>query len=203
MTLPMRLPRMAMPPDLSVTKSLKGPTRRDLKKVYLSLGSNLGDRAAHTQKALAELDAAGIKIQRVSSLYRTEPLDFLPQAWFLNCVVEATTTLMPLQLLRTVKAVEWAVGRRRGVSKGPRPIDIDILLYENVVVHSPELTIPHARLKERRFVLIPLRELSPTVRHPVNRRTVTELLHESLDRSQVVLYRPQAEERNTKTGIRS
>ena len=94
-----------------------------------------------------------------------------------------------MQLLKAVKSVERALGRRPGVSKGPRPIDIDILLYENVVVRTTALTIPHERMNERRFVLIPLRELAPAARHPISKRTVTEMLQDAPDLSQVVRYR--------------
>ena len=165
------------------------PESRAGKQVYLSLGSNRGDRVTNLHRAVEELGKAGVKIQRVSSYYKTEPVDFGPQAWFLNCAVEASTELMPMQLLKAVKSVERALGRRPGVSKGPRPIDIDILLYENVVVRTAALTSPHARMNERRFVLVPLRELAPAARHPVSRRTVTEMLQDSPDLSQVVRYK--------------
>jgi len=165
------------------------PDSRASKQVYLSLGSNRGDRVANLRRALEELDKAGVRVHRVSSFYKTEPVDFGPQAWFLNCAVEASTEFMPMQLLKAVKSVERTLGRRPGVSKGPRPIDIDILLYENVVVRTAALTIPHERMNERRFVLVPLRELTPTTRHPVSRRTVTEMLHDSPDMSQVVRYK--------------
>lgn len=161
-----------------------------MKSAYLSLGSNLGDRARNIRKALELLPEAGVEIRRVSSFYRTEPVDFRPQAWFVNCVAEAATVLMPLQLLTAVKKVERSVGRRPGGPKGPRPIDIDILLYENIVVRSSALTIPHPRLSDRRFVLIPLRELAADARHPVTRHTVEEMLAETLDKSQVVKLRP-------------
>ena len=162
---------------------------RPSKQVYLSLGSNRGDRVANLRRAMEELDRIGVKVQRVSSFYKTEPVDFGPQAWFLNCAVEASTEFMPMQLLKAVKSVERTLGRRPGVSKGPRPIDIDILLYENVVVRTAALTIPHERMSERRFVLIPLRELAPAARHPVSRRTVTEMLQDVPDLSQVVRYK--------------
>src|SRR5271169_6775802 len=118
---------------LAETDPAMPPARPDLrssKQVYLSLGSNRGDRVANFRRAMAELDKVGVKAQRVSSFYKTEPVDFGPQAWFLNCAVEAATELMPMQLLKAVKSVERALGRRPGVSKGPRLIDIDILLYE-------------------------------------------------------------------------
>ncbi len=167
-----------------------GPGSRPAKQVYLSHGSNRGDRVANLRRAMEELDKVGVKVQRASSFYKTEPVDFGPQAWFLNCAVEASTELMPMQLLKAVKSVERAMGRRPGVSKGPRAIDIDILLYENVVVRTAALTIPHERMNERRFVLVPLRELAPAVRHPVSRSTVAEMLQASPDLSQVVRYKP-------------
>lgn len=159
------------------------------KLVYLSLGSNRGDRVANLKRAIEELGKAEVKIERTSSFYKTEPVDFGPQAWFLNCAVEARTELMPMQLLKAVKRVERALGRRPGVHKGPRPIDIDILLYEDVVVRTTDLIIPHERMNERRFVLIPLRELASAARHPVSKRTVTEMLHDTSDLSQVVRYK--------------
>ncbi len=162
-----------------------------MKRVYLSLGSNLGDRVAQIRKALEMLPSEGVPILRVSSLYKTEPVDFRPQAWFVNCVAEADTELMPLQLLKALKSIERALGRRPGIPKGPRAIDIDILFYENVVVHTPELTIPHARLGDRRFVLMPLRELAATARHPLTQRTVLEMLRETSDASQVVRLTPE------------
>jgi 2-amino-4-hydroxy-6-hydroxymethyldihydropteridine diphosphokinase len=156
------------------------------KRVFLSLGSNLGDRVANIRKALEQLAGVGVAITRVSSFYKTEPMDFRPQAWFVNCVAEAETCLMPMQLLNALKAVERALGRRTGVAKRPRAIDIDILLYESVVVRSAALTIPHERMAERRFVLLPLRELAGSIRHPVSRRTVYEMLAEAGDTSKVV-----------------
>jgi 2-amino-4-hydroxy-6-hydroxymethyldihydropteridine diphosphokinase len=138
---------------------------------------------------MEELGKAGVWVERVSSFYKTEPVDFGPQAWFLNCAVEARTHFMPMQLLQAVKSVERGLGRRPGVSKGPRPIDIDILLYEKVVVRTAALTIPHERLSERRFVLVPLREIAPATRHPISRRTMAEMLHDARDLSQVIRYK--------------
>jgi 2-amino-4-hydroxy-6-hydroxymethyldihydropteridine diphosphokinase len=157
-----------------------------MKHVFLSLGSNLGNRIQNIRKALDLLPQAGVEIRRVSSFYKTEPVGVGAQSWFVNCAAEVSTELMPLRLLKTLKSVERALGRRPGVSKGPRPIDIDILLYENVVVRSSVLTIPHERLGERRFVLVPLRELAAQGRHPVTQRTVLEMLHDTRDLSQVV-----------------
>jgi len=176
-----------------------------MKTVYLGLGSNLGDRAANLEHGLAALQAAGADVVRRSSLYATEPVGFAPQHWFLNCVAEATTTLMPRQLLRATQQVERALGRRKTVRNGPRTIDIDILLYGANVVSTPDLEIPHPRLAERRFVLIPLREIAPGLRHPTLRRTISEMLANSQDRSEVRLWHPSddphAAQGGTKQGL--
>ncbi len=164
-----------------------------MKRVFLSLGSNLGNRSGNIQEALDALTAAGLEVRRVSSFYRTEPVEFRQQPWFVNCVAEVLTELLPLQLLKAVQRVEHSLGRRRVVNKGPRTIDIDILLYENVVVRSAALNIPHESMAQRRFVLIPLGELAPGLRHPVTERTVTEMLSETADASQVIRIQSPAD----------
>lgn len=153
--------------------------------VYLSLGSNLGDRAAHIERALARLGETGVRIMKRSSFYETEPVEFLAQGWFLNIAVEAETDLMPRQLLRVIRAIERELGRKRIVRSGPRTIDIDILLFGANVVRAAELQIPHPRMTERRFVLAPMTEIAPALRHPVLRLTMAELLAGTKDRSQV------------------
>lgn len=160
-----------------------------MKRAYISLGSNLGNRTGTLRKALAELTATGIEVVRVSEFYKTEPVDFSPQRWFVNCAAEVSTNLMPLQFLKTLKSIERKLGRRVGVAKGPRPIDLDILLFENSVIRSSALTVPHAKLPERRFVLVPLCEIAPRVRHPVTQKTVLDMLRETIDGSQVVRLR--------------
>jgi 2-amino-4-hydroxy-6-hydroxymethyldihydropteridine diphosphokinase len=147
-----------------------------VKLTYLSLGSNLGDRESNLQSALDQLAAPDLHIRRVSSIYETEPLEYTGQHWFLNLVAEAETDLFPMQLLWRVNKIERALGRIRAIPKGPRTLDIDIVLYANAVVHSQALEIPHPRMAERRFVLAPLAELAPNLRHPVNCRTIRELL---------------------------
>jgi 2-amino-4-hydroxy-6-hydroxymethyldihydropteridine diphosphokinase len=149
-----------------------------LKHAFLSLGSNLGDREAHLLDALDRLEAAGIHTLRRSSIYETEPQDLPNQPWFLNLVVEVETELFPRLLLARAQAIELGMGRRRVVSKGPRTIDIDILLVGNYVIRTRELQVPHPRISERRFVLEPLAELAPDLRHPATGKTVREMLSE-------------------------
>ena len=172
-----------------------------MKRVFLSLGSNLGNRAGNIQKALDKLVEAGMEVRRVSSFYSTEPVEFRQQPWFVNCVAEVATDLMPMQLLKAVQRVELSLGRRRVISKGPRTIDIDILLYENVVVQSAVLNIPHESLVERRFVLVPLCELAAGLRHPVTERTMAEMLNETADTSQVIRMKSESD-RGNPNGVR-
>jgi 2-amino-4-hydroxy-6-hydroxymethyldihydropteridine diphosphokinase len=179
--------------ELSNPRSPKpAPLIQAMKRVYLSLGSNLGDRRRNIAMALEHLARQGVRAIRVSSYYRTEPVDYLAQPWFLNCVAEMETEWMPLQLLHRCQAVERALGRRPGTPKGPRIVDIDILLYGDSVIRSPGLRVPHDRLGERRFVLIPLAELAPSLREPVTQRTILELLRQTGDRSQVIKVKPEA-----------
>ncbi|MGA2435247.1 MAG: 2-amino-4-hydroxy-6-hydroxymethyldihydropteridine diphosphokinase [Bryobacteraceae bacterium] len=147
-----------------------------MKIAYLSLGSNLGERERALREAIARLEAPSLKVLRVSSFYETAPQDFRDQPWFLNAVVEVETGLFPKQLLARIARIELAMGRKRLQPKGPRIIDIDILLYGSSIVAAPELTIPHPGLAARRFVLEPLAELAPELRHPVTKRTVREML---------------------------
>jgi 2-amino-4-hydroxy-6-hydroxymethyldihydropteridine diphosphokinase len=153
--------------------------------VYLSLGSNLGDREANLRDAIARLGPLG-RVTAVSSFYETEPVDFLDQPWFLNCVVLLETDLLPQALLQRLLEIERSLGRERLQPKGPRLIDIDILLFGDEVIHEPGLTIPHPALHERRFVLEPLAQIAPGVIHPLLEKTVSELLLSLPDHGQAV-----------------
>ncbi len=146
-------------------------------RAYLGLGTNLGDREANLERARELLTGERLRITRASSIYETEPRDLAGQPWFLNQVIEVETSLFPLQLLERGLSVERAMGRERRVPKGPRLIDIDVLLYGNAVVSAPpRLEIPHPRMVERRFVLEPLAELAPDLRHPVTGHTLRRML---------------------------
>ncbi|HEX4232371.1 MAG TPA: 2-amino-4-hydroxy-6-hydroxymethyldihydropteridine diphosphokinase [Bryobacteraceae bacterium] len=153
--------------------------RRALRHVYLSLGSNLGDRKANLERALAALEAESIRVTARSSFYETQPQEVWEQPWFLNLAVACETEYLPLQFLVISQRIERELGRVRGPGlkpKGPRLIDIDILLYGNVVMQNLRLTIPHPRLPVRRFVLEPLVEIAPDLRHPGTGRYLRDYL---------------------------
>ncbi len=145
----------------------------------------MGDREKNLRVAIDELPHAGVAIAKVSSFYETEPVDFLDQPWFLNCVVEAETHFDPFMLLRALREIETKMGSKKVVAKGPRLIDMDILLYGSETIDTPDLQVPHPRMHLRRFVLVPLAEIAPSLRHPSWAKTISELAAVTTDRSEV------------------
>lgn len=142
---------------------------------YLSLGSNLGDREKNLRACIARLGELG-GVCKVSSFYETEPMEMREQPWFLNCAVELETELDAQQLLSGIRAIEASLGRERLVAKGPRTIDIDILMLGSEVIESADLQIPHPAMQERRFVLAPLAEIAPEILHPLLNKSIAGLL---------------------------
>ncbi len=159
---------------------------------YISLGSNLGDRAGNLVLGIRGILGAGHEVTRLSQIYETEPVETFPQPKFLNMVAElrAASRLEPGELLEQLLEIEQVLGRRRESIKGPRTIDLDLLLYGDQVIDNLRLTLPHPQFHRRRFVLAPLAELCPNLEHPVIHRTIAKLLQETVDRSEVKLWTP-------------
>ncbi|MGA2534305.1 MAG: 2-amino-4-hydroxy-6-hydroxymethyldihydropteridine diphosphokinase [Candidatus Aminicenantales bacterium] len=153
---------------------------------FLSLGSNIGDRKRNLARARRLLAKNGVAVLKASSVYRTEPVDVRDQPWFDNQVLKVRTGRRPHELLALAKSIEAALGRVPNIKKGPRTIDIDILLAGDTVLETPDLTIPHPRMAGRNFVLVPLCELAPGAFHPVLLKTVHELLRTCPDKSSVL-----------------
>jgi 2-amino-4-hydroxy-6-hydroxymethyldihydropteridine diphosphokinase len=144
------------------------------KTVYLSLGSNVGDKQANLEQAISQLGKLGTVTKR-SAFYETEPMEITDQPWFVNCAVELETELMPKQFIAAVLDIEREMGRKRTKKKGPRTIDIDVLLFGKSIIEMKGLTVPHPAMHLRGFVLEPMVEIAPEVRHPVFKRSMREL----------------------------
>jgi len=153
---------------------------------FLSLGSNLGNRPRNLARARKLLCENGVEVLQASMVYLTEPVDYLDQPWFLNQALQVRSSLDPFALLDLAKSIEAQMKRVPTVAKGPRMIDIDILFADDLIVDLPDLTIPHPRLAQRNFVLVPLCEIAPEIRHPVLGKTVRELALSCSDPARVM-----------------
>jgi 2-amino-4-hydroxy-6-hydroxymethyldihydropteridine diphosphokinase len=156
--------------------------------VYLSLGSNVGDTEKNIKKAIQNIGDL-YKITKISKLYTTEPVGFKEQDWFLNCVVEIETSVHPEIIFASMQALEKKLGRTETRLDGPRTIDIDLLFYGDKVVNRVNLTIPHLRVHERRFVLQPMLDVNPDFKHPVLKKTIQQLYDALTTKEQVKLYK--------------
>ena len=163
-----------------------------LQNAYVSLGSNLGDRAGYLLLAIRGMFAAGLDVIRLSSIYETQPVEYTSQPAFLNMVAElrGTTLPPPEQMLARMLRIEFALGRIRDVHLGPRTIDLDLLIYKDERRDTEFLRLPHPRMHLRRFVLEPLNELVPTLEHPVLKQSISDLLESSEDLSAVNIWKP-------------
>jgi len=157
---------------------------------YIGLGSNLGDRAGNLMLGIRGMIDAGLKISRLSQIYETAPVETFAQPAFLNMVAELRAGLPPEEIMKRLLAVEQSLGRTRDRAKGPRTIDLDLLLYGNEERATPLLTLPHPRMHTRRFVLVPLTELAPEFIHPILREPISALLAKLVEDAEVKPWRP-------------
>jgi 2-amino-4-hydroxy-6-hydroxymethyldihydropteridine diphosphokinase len=156
---------------------------------FLSLGSNLGNKTRNLARAGRLLRESGVEVLAASSIYLTEPVDNRDQPWFLNQILQVHSSLDPHALLKLAKSIEARMKRVPTVAKGPRTIDIDILFAGDTILNTPDLVIPHPRLAQRNFVLVPFSEIAPEIRHPVLGKTIRELAPASADRARVIVQK--------------
>ena len=157
-------------------------------RVLLGLGSNLGDKEKNIIEAITRISAFST-IKKKSHLYRTEPVGFIDQPWFLNCAIEIETEVTPYELLSLVKSIEKKLGRKKTIAYGPRQIDIDILFYGDLVLKTKDLVVPHPLIQDRLFVLQPLLDIDPFFIHPVQKKTIQELYKRLSATHDVQLYK--------------
>lgn len=150
------------------------PANMKENSIFLSLGSNLGNRAKNLQTAIDEISKFA-DIKSKSSIYETSPMGYKDQGYFLNQVIEVLSALTPLEMIFRIEEIEHKMGRVREIENGPRPIDIDILFYGETILNNPNLQIPHPGIEKRKFVLIPLEEISPEFKHPISKKTIKQL----------------------------
>src|SRR5918993_462502 len=163
-----------------------------IQNAYVGLGSNLGDRAGYLLLAVRGMLDAGLDVIRLSSIYETEPVEYENQPAFLNMVAElrGSTVSLPEQMLTRLLRIEYALGRKRDIPMGPRTIDLDLLIFKDQQLETEFLTVPHPRLALRRFVLVPLNELVPSLIHPVLKKPIRELLEHVGDEGKVARWKP-------------
>lgn len=163
-----------------------------LHTAYVGVGSNLGEKAANSLNGIAALAADGrCRVLKQSKLYQTEPVDYLDQDWFVNAAVKIETDLDPFQLLAALQGIQKKAGRVQDTVRfGPRILDMDIIFFDDAVIDHPDLVLPHPRMHLRRFVLKPLCDLDPMLRHPLLNRTVRDLLDHLEDAGQGVVELP-------------
>ncbi len=155
--------------------------------IFLSLGSNIGDRKKNLTTAVNKLKENNNKIEKISSIYETEPVGYKEQNRFFNIVIEIDTGLPPYELLKLILNVEKDMGRERKIHWGPRNIDIDIIFYKNLIINEPNLIIPHKEMHKRNFVLVPMNEIFPDFIHPVFKKSINDILKNSDDKCDVVI----------------
>jgi len=156
-------------------------------KAFVGIGSNIGDRMGNCLKAISMInDVDGCSVIKRSSFYRTEPIGYKDQNWFVNCIILVETKFSPYELLMQLQEIEKSMGREKGIKWGPRLIDLDIIMYDNLIMDNGKLTIPHPLMHKRRFVLIPMNEIAPSVIHPVLNKTIKEILNSLSEDGQAV-----------------